>query len=71
MVHRIGDEARGRIAMAIAALGRCRRDMRRRGKAGRRLAVMAIHAVGIGRTVDECAAGPAREARRRARVFAG
>ena len=40
VVHRIGDKARCRIAMAVAALNPGDRNMRRRGVAGRRRAVV-------------------------------
>ena len=64
MVHRIGNEARCRIVVAIAALDDTGRDMRRRRQPGRRRAVVTIRAVGVGCLVDIGAARPTREAAR-------
>ena len=65
MVHRIGGEARCRVVVAVAALNTCHRDMRRRLHAGRRRAVVATRAVGVGRSVGKCSARPTREGRGR------
>jgi len=68
MVHRIGREARRRVAVAVAALNPCHRDVRRRGHAGRCRTIVAARAIGVGRRMGECAARPAREGRGRARM---
>ena len=68
VVHRIGDEARRRVGVAVAALDAGRRDMRRRGLAGRGRAVVTARAVGVGRLMGVSAAGPTGEACRRARM---
>jgi hypothetical protein len=66
--HRIGGKARGRIGMAVAALNTRHRNVRRRGHAGRRRAVVAARAVGVGGRVGELPACPAGESRGRAGV---
>jgi len=68
MVHRVGREARRRICVTIAALNSRHRDVRRRLQAGRRRAVMAVRAVGVGRGVNKRSARPARKGRGRAGV---
>ena len=52
MVHSVGDETRCRIGVAIAALNRRCRDMRRRGHARRRCAVVTANAIVIARLMD-------------------
>ena len=47
MVHGVGGEGRSGIGVAIAALNASHRDMRRRGVAGRRRAVVAARAIGV------------------------
>ena len=68
MTHGVGREARCRIGMAIAALNRCHRNVRRRGHAGGGGAVVTARAIGIGGRVSKLAARPARESRCRAGV---
>ena len=71
MVHRVGDEARRRVGVAIAALNGAHRNMWRRGHAQRRLAVVAGRAIGVGRPDGRRCRRPAGEARRRARMTGG
>ena len=61
--HRVGDEARSRVAMAVAALNAGHRNMWRRRQAGRRRAVVAVRAVRVGWQMYIKAASPAQEAR--------
>ena len=68
MVHRIGREARRRIDVAIAALDPGNGHVGRRRQTGRRCAVMAARAIGVGRRVGIFAAGPAAEIRGSSRV---
>ena len=65
MIHRVADEARCRIGVAIAALDASYRDMRRRGVAGRRRAIAAARAIGIAGLMDVDGTSPACEGRRR------
>ena len=57
--HRVGDEARGRIGVAVAALHDAGRNMRRGGQPGGDQTIVAIRAIRIGRLVDIGRAGPA------------
>ena len=59
MVHRVGDETRRRIGVAVAALDAGDRNMRWRRQAGRGRPVVTARAIGVGRLVNECATGPA------------
>ena len=68
VVHRVGDEARRRVGVAVAALHGTGRNVRRRRQPGRGGAVVAARAIGVARLVDVGAAGPAGEARGRAGV---
>ena len=68
MSHRVAGEACRRIGMAIAALNRPGRDVRRRRHAGCRRPVVASRTVGVGDLVHVSAARPAGETRRRAGV---
>ena len=61
MGHRVGDEARRRIGVAIAALDAGDRDMRRRGVAGCDRPVVAARTIGIARLVGVDGTGPAGE----------
>jgi len=58
MIHRVGGEARRRIGVAVAALDSLGRDVWRRGVPGCGGAVVTVHAVGVGRRMGKCAAGP-------------
>ena len=60
VVHRVGDEARRGVGVAVAALDAGHRDMRRRGIAGRGRAVVTARAIGVARLMDVDGAGPAR-----------
>ena len=60
MLHRISREARGRIGVAVAALNSRNWDVRRRGHASCRGAVVAARAIGVGCRVGEGGARPAR-----------
>ena len=64
VIHRVGREARGSVIMTVAALNPGHGDVRRRGQAGRRGAVVTARAIGVGGRVGEHAARPAGEARR-------
>jgi hypothetical protein len=68
VVHRIGRETRRRVDMTIAALECHHRDMRRCRHAGRRGAVVAARAIGIGGRVNVGSARPAGECRSRTGV---
>ena len=68
VVHRVGDEARRRVGVAVAALDAGHRNVRRRGLAGRGRAVVTARAIGVGRLVGVGAARPAGEGRGRAGV---
>ena len=68
MGHRVGDETRRRVGVAIAALDAGHRNMRRRGLAGRDRAVVAARAIGVARLVGVDGTGPAGEGRGRAGV---
>ena len=70
MVHRIGGKARCRIVMAVAALNAGDRDVRRRGIACSRRAVVAAGAIRVVREVDIFCSGPTGEAARCAGVAA-
>ena len=62
VVHRVGDEARRRVGVAVAALDAGHRDVRRRRLAGRGRAVVTVRAVRVGGRVDVCRPRPAGEA---------
>ena len=68
MVHQIAGKARRSIAVAIAALNSGDRDMRRRGIARCRRAIVATRAVGVACLMNIGAARPARISRTRAGV---
>ena len=56
--HSIDAEIRGRIGMAVAALNSRHRHMRRRCHAGRRAAIVAARAAGVGGRMGERSAQP-------------
>ena len=58
VVHRVGDETRRRIGVAVAALDAGYRNMRRRRHAGRGGAVVTARAIGVGRLVDDTCRQP-------------
>ena len=68
VVHRVGDEARRRVGVAVAALDAGHRDVRRRRQAQRRRAVVTARAIGVARSVNVFCARPTREARGRTGV---
>ena len=55
---RVGCKTRRGIGVTVAALDPSHRNMRRRGQSGRRGAVVATRAIGVGRSMRERAAQP-------------
>jgi hypothetical protein len=66
--HRVGDKARCRIGVAIAALNARHRNVRRRLQTSRGGAVMATRTIGIGGRMGEFSTGPAGKGGGRAGV---
>ena len=68
VAHCVSRETCRRVGVTVAALNPWHRDMRRRDHTGRRRAVVAARAIGVGRGVHVDAARPAGEGCCRARV---
>jgi hypothetical protein len=66
--HGVGDKARCRVGVAVAALNSSHWNVRRRLHASRGGAVVAARAIGVGGRMFECPARPAGEGRSRAGV---